>query len=503
MTAVPLRPLTLAITEPPPVDADDNPADETAIAVDDFEATSAFSRWANKLQQLSEDFVQSGGLKLVLDLSGRYHFTEAGATEIANVVRFKFAKASLVGLQMSGRRWLDTNAKEDAGKGLQHLVKQLQRCRNMIAVQFDNSTDEDMEDFHPLMSIPSVQHVHLRDCHISNDVMNGIKEALAPHDGDTLTAKKLTKFNVVGNTLKDPDYDETFDDIVGQLLAGEEAAKEEVARGEAARLAAASLLRPLTEEEQGIVNAAMDGNGPPGEVLAKVGTDSVQRQALHSLRPSQWLNDEVIHYFYGMLQKRDEELCRLNPNRKRSHFFKSFFMTNLLNKGNSDASLDGKYTYDNVKRWSKKVPGKDIFELDKIFFPINEDQVHYMCAVISMTEKKIYMYDSMGSSGTSYLESLFQYIQDEHQDKKGVPLPDITKWELVGNQPGTPLQQNGTLHFCSRVLSALLLFMMISHRSCFICSCRIRLWCIHVLVCRLFVARLAASVHTGAHSAVP
>jgi Ulp1 family protease len=63
--------------------------------------------------------------------------------------------------------------------------------------------------------------------------------------------------------------------------------------------------------------------------------------------------------------------------------------------------------------------------------------------MIDMTKKKIYMYDSMGSSGMNYLESLFRYIQDEHQAKKGTPLPDIDEWELVGHQPGTPCQRNG------------------------------------------------------------
>ena len=29
----------------------------------------------------------------------------------------------------------------------------------------------------------------------------------------------------------------------------------------------------------------------------------------------------------------------------------------------------GGYNYRNVQRWSSKVPGKDIFALDKIFFP--------------------------------------------------------------------------------------------------------------------------------------
>ena len=188
----------------------------------------------------------------------------------------------------------------------------------------------------------------------------------------------------------------------------------------------------------------MYGEGPPGEILARVGTDSVQRQSMHRLQPGEWLNDEAIHYFYVMLSKRDEELCRLDPKRKRSHFFKSFFMTKLLNEGNADPSKDGQYEYKNVKRWSKHVPGKDIFKLDKIFFPINQGRMHWMCAMVDMTEKRIEMYDSMGSSGMSYLKSLFRYIQHEHLAKKNAPLPDIEKWELVGYQPGTPCQRNGT-----------------------------------------------------------
>lgn len=49
----------------------------------------------------------------------------------------------------------------------------------------------------------------------------------------------------------------------------------------------------------------------------------------------------LVSFFYLMLGKRDEELCKADPNRKRSHFFKSFFMTTMLNEGHSDPSMDG------------------------------------------------------------------------------------------------------------------------------------------------------------------
>jgi sentrin-specific protease 1 len=116
-----------------------------------------------------------------------------------------------------------------------------------------------------------------------------------------------------------------------------------------------------------------------------------------------WLNDEIISFFLIMLAKRDEELCKQSPSRKRSLFFNSFFMTKLLNVGHSDPSLDGTYQYKNVKRWSKKAPGKDLFNLDKVIFPINENGMHWVCAVAFMQEKRIQFYDSFVSTSGALL----------------------------------------------------------------------------------------------------
>ena len=230
--------------------------------------------------------------------------------------------------------------------------------------------------------------------------------------------------------------------IQSKEVAETEARLKEKERAEEAERKASLLMRPLTGEEEQIVHKAMYDIGPTNEVVAQVGPDSVQRGSMHTLQPGTWLNDEVIHYFYVMLSKRDEEMCQRDPKRKRSHFFKSFFMTKLLNEGNADPSMDGRYEYRQVKRWSKKVPGKDIFALDKIFFPINEQRMHWLCAVVYMTEKRIQVYDSMGS-GSHYLESLFQYLKDEHMDKKKSPLPDAEQWSLIPCQDDTPRQRNG------------------------------------------------------------
>ena len=127
---------------------------------------------------------------------------------------------------------------------------------------------------------------------------------------------------------------------------------------EEARKMISSIMRPFSAEERKMVQDVLNTIGPESEILYKDGTDTIQRGSIQTLRPGQWLNDEVVHYFLVMLAKRDEEMCRQNPSRKRSHFFKSFFFTTLLNEGHANPAINGTYEYRNVKRWSKKVPGK-------------------------------------------------------------------------------------------------------------------------------------------------
>ena len=125
---------------------------------------------------------------------------------------------------------------------------------------------------------------------------------------------------------------------------------------------ASTLLRALTDEEADIAHNAMYGPGHPNEILATCDAETVQRQSLHLLQPGVWINDEIVHCYLQILAKRDSELAARSPGRKRCHFFKSYFITKLLDEA-------GGYNFDNVERWSQKVPGKDIFALDKIFFP--------------------------------------------------------------------------------------------------------------------------------------
>ena len=218
---------------------------------------------------------------------------------------------------------------------------------------------------------------------------------------------------------------------------------DEAAKNREAKESAMKLMRPLTNEEQHIVDSAIHGIGPVAEVLVRQDADSVQRGSMQTLQPNTWLNDEIINYFLkNCLAKRDEKLCAKQPGRKRSHFFNSFFVQTMFDEKNLDPSLRGEYNYENVKRWGKKVPGKDIFNLRYIICPINIDNMHWTSAIIFMESKKIQYFDSMGDTEMSKLEGLLQYLKDEHKAKKGTEL-DVSEWKLVKCTLDTPRQRNG------------------------------------------------------------
>lgn len=221
------------------------------------------------------------------------------------------------------------------------------------------------------------------------------------------------------------------------------AAKAKADKEREAKESASKLLRPLTPDEQQLVNSAIHGIGPPAEILARQDADSVQRASLQTLAPGQWLNDEIINYFLkNCLAKRDENLCKKQPGRKRSHFFNSFFVQTMFDEKNNNPSLRGKYNYKNVKRWSKKVPGKDVFNLKYIICPINLDNMHWTSAVIYMEEKRIQYYDSLGGTDRTKLDGLLSYLKDEYRIKKGGEL-DVDEWTLVSCTGDTPRQKNG------------------------------------------------------------
>lgn len=157
---------------------------------------------------------------------------------------------------------------------------------------------------------------------------------------------------------------------------------------------------------------------------------TVLRKNLETLREGEWLNDEVINFYFCVLLQRREKRCL---------FLKSNFYTQLIQDGHKTQS--GQYKYSQVNRWTK---GIDIFDMEKVFFPINVFRRHWFCAMIDVTQQKIQLFDSGGKCHhRSYLRNILRFLKDEHQEKRNCSLPDIDKWVCIGSTSNVPVQENG------------------------------------------------------------
>ena len=143
------------------------------------------------------------------------------------------------------------------------------------------------------------------------------------------------------------------------------------------------LFNESTPEDISRITATLNGTGP---TIERIGTATVQHDSIRTLRPTTWLNDEVINYFFLLLSSRDKTNCEMNLTQKRCHFFTSFFMTALVNISNFDDGTDASYSYANVQRWStNSVPGTS-----SAFFPstpATDSTVSNTCKIINICRR--------------------------------------------------------------------------------------------------------------------
>lgn len=99
------------------------------------------------------------------------------------------------------------------------------------------------------------------------------------------------------------------------------------------------------------------------EIISKYQID-LTGENLQCLRSGQWLNDNVVNFYYAMLQERNDYRVKKDEKEKPIRFFNTYFYNKLIQ--------GGKYNYAGVRRWSKKF---DVFSQDKIFIPINTHNV--------------------------------------------------------------------------------------------------------------------------------
>lgn len=171
-------------------------------------------------------------------------------------------------------------------------------------------------------------------------------------------------------------------------------------------------------------------SGP--DVVAQAWNLPIKRSDIKLLLPQEWLNDVLIEFYMRILNERCSKLGL-------SHWcFAPAFWIFLTNNNLG-------YSYKRVARWTTS-SHVDIFSRELVIVPIHkEDPPHWALAAIEIQKRRIVLYDSLNSNEDEFklgcLKNLRQYLDDEHNDKKGSRFDDST-WKTIISQDN-PKQKNG------------------------------------------------------------
>ncbi|ORM40771.1 Sentrin-specific protease [Babesia sp. Xinjiang] len=184
--------------------------------------------------------------------------------------------------------------------------------------------------------------------------------------------------------------------------------------------------------------------GLPSQVLADKFGIEMTRKHLACLDGPHWLNDEVINFFIGMIQERNDRLVRDGVSGvPRCFCFNTFFFSMLC--GADDPWTN--YNYKSVERWTtrRKV---DVFSLDILLIPVHKKKTHWCLGVVDMRpgSRCIMLFDSLGGSHRTFFTNVRKWLQDEHFHKKHTPLKDLDTWKYsrtFQSESAAPRQHNG------------------------------------------------------------
>jgi len=207
--------------------------------------------------------------------------------------------------------------------------------------------------------------------------------------------------------------------------------------------------RKFTKDERNCIKKWMEETPEDRSIImSEKNGDTVNKFELQCLKANTRVNDAVINFYLRQCLQQSSENCLILS----THFYRK-----LMDEMSNDPQLRGKYNYENVIRWIDI----DIFSMDKIFIPINEDNVHWILVVVDNKNRVIQHYDSLhkqiekkgeskegpkeyytmeesydleavwNKSRKKKLETVLQYLNDKHLTTHGINLTSDWKTECV------------------------------------------------------------------------
>jgi len=117
-------------------------------------------------------------------------------------------------------------------------------------------------------------------------------------------------------------------------------------------------MQKINDTDNKLIEIAVTSDRVEGAIVQRNGNMSVQVRSLNSLLPGVWLNDEIMDFYYHLLQKKYHSADGTNGGYL---FYNSHFLNKLMCKG-FDGGQNGNvsYDYESVKRWSDKRGKKNV-----------------------------------------------------------------------------------------------------------------------------------------------
>ena len=141
----------------------------------------------------------------------------------------------------------------------------------------------------------------------------------------------------------------------------------------------AQIMDTLSRDDDLLINNNFNSTKKIKNLVTKK-NESVSKESFMRLK-GKWLNDELINFFFMLLQQRDHKLVKAEIFTKPSYFFSSFFYTKYT---------DNHCDYASVKSWRKKYQVRMSFlNFERLFIPINVKEYHWSLVVVKPEEKEI------------------------------------------------------------------------------------------------------------------
>jgi len=183
--------------------------------------------------------------------------------------------------------------------------------------------------------------------------------------------------------------------------------------------------KPLSAQDQDEFEKAMAKKGDE-MINFPVTAKHFHRLGPPSLGREAWLDDDIIALWFAMVAG--------SAGAKKCRAYSSQFFVKAVDD-------DDRFSYDQVKRWSKK---KNIFEdYDLIFFPLNKAGCHWALIVVDPKSKTITAYDSGGGSSVREMKIVLKYLKAEYKAQNGgQSLPNGWRRVEAAFETYVPCQEN-------------------------------------------------------------